>query len=236
MLIDMHAHSSGISWCCRAEAQEILNTAREHGIGGLVLSNHYQELYVKEGGPEALAKAYVEEYRHAKTLADAMDMKLFFGVEVTAKLHGNAHILLYGVSPELLLAHPAIYEYPLEKICALTHAEGGLAVQAHPFRNGGTVLDLNHLDGVEVNCHPAYDGTHCDELLAIAREAGVIVTCGGDYHADVPYRPVCGVHVPDEVSTSDELVSYLKKTDLITLHVHKLHAKDHNDVPFHPVR
>lgn len=231
MLIDMHAHTSGISRCCRADAQTVLNTARENGIDGLVLCNHYQEYYVQNGDAMALAQSYVQEYEHAKAAADAMGMPLFFGVEVTAKLHNNAHILLYGLQPDFVLRHPAVYEYPLEKMAALTHAEGGLAVQAHPFRNGGTLQDLSVLDGVEVNCHPLYEGTHCDELLDIAHQAGVMVTCGGDYHADT-YRAVCGTHFPDGLRTGEELVAYLKHTKRITLHVHEVGATRHRDVLF----
>lgn len=232
MLIDMHAHTSGISWCCRADAQTVLNTARENGIDGLVLCNHYQELYVQNGDPTALAQSYVQEYVQTKELADAMGMPLFFGVEVTASQHDNAHILLYGLQPDFVLRHPAVYEYPLEKITALVHAEGGLAVQAHPFRNGGYLLDLSLLDGVEVNCHPLYDATHCDELLGIAGEAGLLVTCGGDYHADT-YRAVCGTHFPDNARDNAALVAYLKQTEQITLHVHEVRTEDHRDVVFH---
>ena len=227
----MHAHTSAISWCCRADARTVLNIARENGIDGLVLCNHYQELYVKNGDADALAQSYVQEYLHTKELADAMGMPLFFGVEVTAKLHDNAHILLYGLQPDFALRHPAMYEYPLAKLSSLVHAEGGLIVQAHPFRSGGHLQELSLLDGVEVNCHPLYEGTHCAELMEIAHEAGLIVTCGGDYHADT-HRAICGAHFPDEVRTGAALVSYLKQAEQITLHVHEVGAADHQDVAF----
>ena len=97
MLIDMHAHTSGISHCCRADAQTVLETAAKAGIDGLVLTNHYQEMYVTESGAGALAEKYAGEYRFTKKLADAMGIRLFFGIEVTAKRHANAHILVYGV-------------------------------------------------------------------------------------------------------------------------------------------
>ena len=161
-----------------------------------------------------------------------MNFPLFFGVEVTAKLHGNAHILIYGLPPEFVREFPDIYDYPLEKMARLVRERGGLIVQAHPFRGGGSLLDLSQLDGVEVNCHPLYDATHCVRLLQIATENGLLVTCGGDYHADTDYRPVCGTYFPDDAVSGDALVAHLKSATEICLHVHELRTEDHGDVTF----
>lgn len=231
MLIDMHAHTSGISRCCRADAAEVLRTARKAGIDGLVLCNHYQEIYVSDSGAATFAEDYIAEYYRTRQIADEMNFPLFFGVEVTAKLHNNAHILLYGVSPELLREHPEIYGYTLERMSGIVHERGGMVVQAHPFRSGGQMLDTAWLDGVEVNCHPLYDATHCSRLLGIAAEERLMVTCGGDYHADT-YRPVCGTYFPDGARDSDALADYLKTTREIRLHVHELRAEEHSDVVF----
>lgn len=231
MLIDMHAHTSGISHCCRADARTVLETAAKAGIDGLMLTNHYQEMYVTEAGAGALAEKYVGEYLHTKKLADAMGMRLFFGVEVTAKRHANAHILVYGVQAEFLQAHPEIYDYPLETMYPLVRDAGGILVQAHPFRSGGHVLDVRYLDGIEVNCHPLYDATHCNEILRIARDEKMIVTCGGDYHADT-YRAVCGTYFPDGVTDEVGIVEYLRSAPQIKLHVHELRTEDHRDVVF----
>ena len=231
MLIDMHAHTSGISRCCQADAAEVLATARRAGIDGLVLCNHYQESYINDEGPEAFAEAYIAEYERVKQMADEMQFALFFGVEVTAKLHDNVHILLYGLPPAFLREHPDIYAWPLEKMARFTWERGGLIVQAHPFRRVRRMMDLAWLDGIEINCHPLYDATHCAELMDIASEKGKLVTCGGDYHADT-YRAVCGTYFPDGLRTSQELVQYLKTTQEIRLHVHELRQEEHGDVVF----
>lgn len=231
MLIDMHAHTSGISRCCKADAYTGLLAAKEKGIDGLVLCNHYQEAYVENGDAAAFAKAYADEFIKTKAIADELGMRLFFGVEVTAKQHNNAHVLLYGLQPDFVLRHPEIYGETLERMQQLAHAEGGLVVQAHPFRSNGKLLDVNHLDGVEVNCHPLYDATHCVRLLQIAHENNLLVTCGGDYHADT-YRPSCGTYFPDDVQDEQGLVNWLKETSTITLHVQELRTEEHADVAF----
>ncbi|MBR4090523.1 MAG: PHP domain-containing protein, partial [Mogibacterium sp.] len=95
MLIDMHAHTSGISHCCKAGARDIMLAAKAAGIDGLIISNHYQESYVT-ATPADFARAYADEYYYAKSFEAETGVRLFFGIEVTAKLHENAHILVYG--------------------------------------------------------------------------------------------------------------------------------------------
>ena len=231
MLIDMHAHTSGISHCCKAGARDIMLAAKAAGIDGLIISNHYQESYVT-ATPADFARAYADEYYYAKSFEAETGVRLFFGIEVTAKLHENAHILVYGMHPEFVLEHPEIYAYSLEKIYSLVHEAGGLVVQAHPFRGGGRVQDINFLDGVEINCHPLYDATHCDRLIGIAHEEKCFVTCSGDYHADVPYRPVCGTYFPDETREAADIVEHMKNSRTIMLHVHELRTEFHRDVAF----
>ena len=231
MLIDMHAHSSGISRCCRTDARTVMETAKANVIDGLILTNHYQEAYLTDEGSRVFAEKYINEYFFAEKHAKELDFKLFFGAEITAKRYDNAHILLYGLTPEMLLAHPDIFDYTLEDMSRIMHAAGGLIVQAHPFRNGGVMLDTRLLDGVEINCHPLYDDTHSDRLLKIAADNHIFVTCGGDYHADT-YRAVCGTYFPDTVSDMKDIISHLKASPEIRLHVHELRTDDHRDRVF----
>ena len=113
----------------------------------------------------------------------------------------------------------------------IVRERGGLIVQAHPFRANGQILDTNWLDGVEINCHPLYDATHCDELLSIASEKGLLLTCGGDYHADT-YRAVCGTHFPDGKTEYADLMDYLKHALEIRLLVHELRTEKPVEVTF----
>ena len=231
MLIDMHAHTSGISRCCRTDADGVLRAAKDAGIDGLILCNHYDAGYVDDSGPAAFAEKYIAEYYHTAMVAAEMGMRLYFGVEVTARKHGGAHILVYGMEPSFVLEHPDIYDYTIAEIQEAVHAKGGLVVQAHPFRSNGHVLDTAYLDGVEINCHPLYDATHCERMQEIAHEAKIIVTCGGDYHADT-YRAVCGTHFPDEALRYCDLIDHLKNSPEIKMHVHELRTDFHRDVTF----
>lgn len=230
MLIDMHAHSAGISRCCRADAKDVMLAAQAAGIDALVLCNHYDIEYVTST-PAEFAERYVNEYYYAEKCAREVGIKLFFGVEISARKHNNFHILVYGMEPSFALEHPDMYELSLEELLPMVHAKGGLVVQAHPFRGRTRLLDTALLDGVEVNCHPLYDATHCDELIDIAEKAGILVTCGGDYHADT-YRAVCGVHFPEDTETWSDIIGYLTSTPEIRMHVQELRCAEHGDVVF----
>lgn len=220
MKIDLHAHTSGISRCCRIPAETVLSFAQNIGLDGIVLTNHYTESYVKNGDVLGFARDYIAEYEHTKRLGEAMGLKVFFGVEVTWEEHPSVHILLYGVSPDFVLEHPAMYHYSPKQLYEACKNAGGAVIQAHPFRNGTTVLDRNVLDGVEINCHPLYNESCAEKLIRIAHDEKWIVTCGGDFHADT-YRPISATHLPDSITENAQIADFLLSADAVELLIHE---------------
>lgn len=231
MLIDLHAHSSGISKCCRIPIEQVIEAAKGVGIDGIVLTNHYQKNYVTDGDYPAFAARYIAEYEHAARLVEGTDFCVFFGIEVTAEKHPGVHLLIYGVDTSFLTAHPTVFDYTQEELYRLVHAWGGILVQAHPMRRVDRLLDTKYLDGIEISCHPLYEGTHINELTPIAQQAGVILTAGGDYHADT-HRARCGVYLDDSITTAKEIADYLATTDTIKLCVQEVDARESYDVTF----
>ncbi len=223
ILVDLHAHSGGISTCCRVGYERIIDDAKETGIGGIVLTNHYVSNYVIDDDYDAFARAYLEEYAKAKAYGDSVGVKVFFGVEVTAEWDKNVHLLAYGVPHSFVTDHPRMCLYSLEELYRTVHAYGGILVQAHPYRVQPRLQDLAYLDGVEISCHPhlRYCGSFASEMKEIAEANRKLLTCGGDYHADVAYRPQCGVFVPKEISGDKELADWLMAQERLTLRVHE---------------
>ena len=111
MLLDLHAHSSGISVCCQIDAREGLLRAKAAGLDGMVLTNHYTKDYVKDGDALAFARRYVDEYYAAKEAADELGVTLLFGVELTMEKHPNVHLLIYGVDDSFVYEHADMYDY-----------------------------------------------------------------------------------------------------------------------------
>lgn len=78
-------------------------------------------------------------------------------------------------------------------IIELIHRSGGVAVVAHPVRLRtpealDELLDLG-ADGIEV-VHPTADAKTVETLTAKARERGLLITGGTDFHAPVSGRPI----------------------------------------------
>ena len=208
MLIDLHAHTSGISKCCRKDAPSVLEEAKRIGLNGIILTNHYQKNYVEDNNPKTFAEKYIKEFDYTKALGDKLGIKVIFGIEVTMELYPNIHMLVYGVDTDFVKRYPLIYDYTQKELYETVKKNGGILIQAHPFRNGTTVLDTRFLDGIEINCHPLYKKSYSKELIDIAVKEKLAVTCGGDYHADT-YRPKCGMYLPDDIEDGIALGKYI---------------------------
>ena len=231
MLIDLHAHSSGISKCCRIPIEQVIEEAKKVGIDGIVLTNHYQKNYVADGDYPAFAARYIAEYEYAAELVKNTDFRIFFGIEVTMEKNPGVHMLIYGVKTDFLLAHPMLFDDSQEELYRLVHEAGGILVQAHPMRRQNRLLDTKYLDGIEISCHPLYEGTHIAELTPIAETADILLTAGGDFHADT-HRARCGVYLDDGITTIEQLAEYLSTTDEIRLCVQEVDARESYDVNF----
>lgn len=211
MLIDLHAHSSGASRCCKASLTDGFIAAREVGLDGLALTNHYQKNYQQKLNRtlEELIANYRAEYERAEAIAREMEMRLFFGIEVTMERYKLVHMVIYGLDPSFLDEHPYMFDYTQEQLWREVHKRGGILIQAHPYRAGSRLMDAEWMDGVELNCHPLYGNIYLPEIQGVATSNRLPLTCGGDYHADT-YRPKCGMYLPDNLRDTRDLADYIR--------------------------
>lgn len=82
--------------------------------------------------------------------------------------------------------------------------------QAHPFRleHGQVPQDPIYMDGVEINCHPAFVDKR-DTTLDFANKYDLGVVCGSDMHM-ANQAGYGGIFVPENIENSVDLASYLK--------------------------
>ena len=208
MLIDLHAHSSGISKCCRIPIEQVIEEAKKVGIDGIVLTNHYQKNYVADGDYTAFAARYIAEYEYAAELVKNTDFRIFFGIEVTMEKNPGVHMLIYGVKTDFLLAHPMLFDDSQEELYRLVHEAGGILVQAHPMRRQNRLLDTKYLDGIETfNGHFGHASRN-KIADAWADIHGLRKTSGTDFHEKC--HICCGGILTDEpIKDSKELVEVL---------------------------
>jgi predicted metal-dependent phosphoesterase TrpH len=125
MKIDMHVHTihSGDS---RNSVQQILDICRGIGMDGVVVLDHNS----LRGAKEAIALK--------------SDVLVIPGVEVSS---AEGHILAYNVSEEI----PR--DRTVEETIDMIHAQGGVAVAAHPYRVWSGLGEANIIgkpfDGIE---------------------------------------------------------------------------------------
>lgn len=222
MLIDLHCHTCPMSPCSIATYSSIVDDSLKAGFQGLVLANHYFKPFLngKNLTSAEYAKQYVEEFKKTEEYGRTKNFKVFFAVELTPEEYPLVHLLIYGVPFEFLYENPEIYNLPLEKIYRIVKSYDGALIQAHPYRSGMTVLNTDFLDGVEINCHPIFGPTYKEKLTDIAKEKGLHITCGSDFHGKTE-RTKCGMVIPDDISDSIQLKDFILSENEKTLLVHE---------------
>ena len=184
MFIDLHIHEKTCSKDSFLGLDEIVRLARERGLDGIGITDH-DSMGLREYAAQCSART---------------GFPIFTGIEYYS-LQGD--ILAFGIE-----------EYPKERIGAqefvdLVHAQGGIAISAHPFRHNRRGLEeyldvIRAMDGIEIlNGSTLPDATM--KAVQYAKKHGFAVTGGSDCH--IPEKVgVCATYFPDEIRTTDDLV------------------------------
>jgi len=92
------------------------------------------------------------------------------------------------------IAYAAVERFPPREVVALILGAGGVPVWAHPLHGGDVnphrlapLFRSYGLMGLEAY-HPSASEGQAELLVSVARQNGLLITCGSDYH---------GVHRPD---------------------------------------
>lgn len=208
---ELHCHSMDISECARVSVDDIIKKYTEAGYSTLVLANHLNRGTMKFNQTEQW-KEFIEKYWSAyEKLKERAQGKL--NILPGAELRFNENVndyLLFGISKEFLLKYENMLELNPEKFHKIAKENGVLFVQAHPFRNGMTIVNPCHLDGVEVfNGHKGHDSRN-EIAYAWAEKFNLIKTSGTDFHYnDVPAN--AGIITDFEITSLDMLVSTIKE-------------------------
>lgn len=210
----MHQHTSVASACAHETPEQIVRGLKKAGYAGVVLTDHFYHgntAVRRNMAWEDFVRPYEEAYERAKKAAEKLDFDVLFGIE--EGIGGGKEVLIYGITPAFLFAHPELRDMRLPELSALVREAGGLLVQAHPFRVRDYIrapweeLPAEYLDGVEV--HNA-----CNDDLAnlraqgFADKRGLIAVAGSDAHTPFA-RARAGIVCDRRIRTEAELVRVL---------------------------
>ncbi len=189
---DLHVHTSEASLCASMTAEEQVRKYVEAGYDGIVVTDHFfgGNTCVDRSLPwEEKAALYAKGYEHAKALGDKLGLKVFFGIE---QGYHSTDMLLYGLSPEWVIANPEMNDWNIPETYEAVHAAGGMMVHAHPMREASYITRISlwphHVDAVEV----WNNGNHLDlwneNAEKYAKDHNFPMTGGGDTHnlPDIP--------------------------------------------------
>ncbi len=211
----LHAHSFPCSACSQVSIGELVCAVAEGGYQGLVITNHF-----KHGNtgisrdlpwPE-FVRQYELDYLAGKEIAEQCGIDLLFGIE--ENIGGSLEVLCYGITPELLYSHPELNAMDIELWYRVVSENGGLVIQAHPFRDRAYIpcpglLPLEFIDGIEVY-NTANEPAHNDLAAEFAAEhPELILISGRDFHG---WGSPCiaGIECETRIRTESDLADLLK--------------------------
>lgn len=191
---ETHLHTSEASACARSNGYAMAEAVREEGYDGIFVTDHAW------GGNTAIdrslpwedwVRGFAKGYEHAKARGDEIGLKVWFGFE--SGFHGT-EFLIYGLTPEYMIAHPEFWTAGIPEQLELVHAGGGMVIQAHPYREEFYIPEIRlfpqYADGIE-----AINATHTshrsmshksdvwnDQAIELARRENKPMTAGSDVH------------------------------------------------------
>lgn len=214
---EMHIHTSPCSGG-GSDIREHIDELIKKGYSGMVVTNHFyagDTRIDRELSWEDFVDAYRQDYICGLEYAKERDFDLLFGLE--EHVGCGQEILLYGITPELIAAHPELKNASAEIFVEVVHSAGGLVYQAHPYRARWYISQpfplecLDKLDGIEVY-NAGNDPEWNESAKKLADEKGLACVAGSDGHS-VASAGRAGIVSKERIRNNGVLVRILKNRE-----------------------
>lgn len=169
--------------------------------------------------PQYSTQEALEFAKDSGTLYKAHIMRVLWQYGLADGLYNEVYRSLFGLKPVRgRILHTPRYE-PVDTVLDLIKACRGVVVLAHPsvyhsMELARELIAAGRLDGVEID-HPRNTPEDKTELLRLAKEHGLLITGGTDYHGihTVTPRPVGAFTTHDEqIARLNDLAKARKST------------------------
>lgn len=195
---ETHLHTSESSACAVFSAVEQVRFYKEMGYDGIIVTDHFfngNSTVPRELPWGERIDLFCKGYENAKAEGDRIGLSVFFGFESG---FCGPDFLIYGLDKEWLKKHPDILSWTVEEQYAEVHKDGGLIVQAHPFRKRPYIKEIrlfpDCVDAVEVinvgNRNDDFDR----QALLYAKKHKLPLTAGTDAHGIENLHSGLGFH------------------------------------------
>lgn len=212
---ETHCHTAQVSACSRLSAQDIVHFYQDLGYQGVFITDHFlngNTTIPKDLPWEERIRRFVDGYREVKEVGDRVGLDVFFGFESS---YWGTDFLVYGLDEEWLKRNEACFSWKTTQMLKYMRAEGGLVIQAHPFREADYIdhirLFPSDVDGIEV--FNAGRDERCNRLGDnLADEYSLLKTAGSDLHSTL--QPVIsGMSFPKKIKRVSDFIEMLKGGD-----------------------
>ncbi|MBP3577780.1 MAG: histidinol-phosphatase [Lachnospiraceae bacterium] len=153
-LYETHLHTKEASACSQNTAEELVRAYKAAGYTGVMVTDHFFRgncAIPRELPWEEWVDAFCKGYENAKAAGDNIGLQVFFGWEES---YQGSDFLIYGLDKEWMKQHPELREISVEEQYELVHKDGGMVIQAHPYREAWYIPEVrlypDYVDGVEI--------------------------------------------------------------------------------------
>lgn len=181
---ELHFHTSEVSSCSKVSAADSVGWYRAQNYDGIVVTDHYTRQYFEEDDEsswEEKIDRYLCGYRLAVQAGQPLGLNILLGLEIRFDENNNDY-LVYGMDRDFLIANPELYKLGIRSFHELTRRNNLLVYQAHPMRNGMTVINPLRVDGLEgYNGNPRQ--TSRNDIASLwAKKHDMRCISGSDFH------------------------------------------------------
>lgn len=213
--IELHAHTSPVSGCSEITPAEMAEIYHKKGYDAIVITNHFiYDSRISKESKEDFLKRHLSGYRETLAEAEKYGLLVLLGAELRFTENINDY-LLYGADEEVLSVCFDYLDKGLETFRREVKLPNSVFIQAHPQRDGITMVDSSLLDGYETfNMHPNHNA-RIGLAVRHAMENKVLVkTAGSDFHhKNLGHEAVSAIKTKDLPKDSYELAKILKSGD-----------------------
>lgn len=214
-IYEMHQHTAGCSRCGIDGVEKTVLALKRDGFAGMVLTNHcyHGNTGIDRNLPwDEFCRAYEESYNQAVKIGNAIDFKVFFGLEHS--VGEGKEVLIYGITPEFMYNTLELKRMDLGEISGLVHKAGGVLFQAHPYRHRDYILDPDKpinpkfVDGFEAfnSCNSLEENLKAKKY---AESLNMPQIAGSDAHI-ADFKGRFGIECERKLETTDDLLFTLK--------------------------
>ena len=214
---ELHAHTLECDKAAKVSGAEIVKLYRDIGYSGIVITDHYFSTFfdwfkdeIDINDHKKTIDRYLKGYYSARNEAEKTSFTVLSGCEV--RFDGTINdYLVYGLEEKDFYDLPLLNRLNNVKELVETLPDYALVVQAHPFRDNMTVINPEHLFGIEVynGCTDKFRNQMARIYAEHYRKA---VTSGSDFHSE-PRLGKGGIITKQKIITQKDLTNVLRSGD-----------------------